>query len=278
MIKLTEQLTKNCEKLAHQLQPVSSYKEWLQQNIFKTEKILCLDLEIHPQTKQLLEGAMIIGHQVWFFQADDVLHHKQDIILLIQQAPLLLGHNLIEFDLKYLCQFLHVEDDLASWRTKSIDTLYLSSLLLPHQPSHALVKLYKSQKNINNPIQDCLESRVLWQICQNEWQQLPDLFQNIFYRLLPQLSQYDLYLTHDFIFDLEHLKDYLPQGNYQQLFVLLNSAFKITRTQKNSWQYLGLAVFVNWLRFFDKPQARRPVWINKHIEHHTSFRNAESAF
>lgn len=278
MIKLTEQLTKHCEALANQLHPISSCKVWIQQEIFKTEQILCIDLEIHPQTKQLLEGAIIIGKQVWFFQAGDFTHYKQEIIHLIHQAPLLLGHNLIEFDLDYLSRFLDItENDLEFWKTKSIDTLFLSSLLLPHQPSHALVKLYKSQQNTNNPIQDCLESMVLWQICQQEWQQLPEIFQHIFYRLMPQIAQY-LDLTDDFILDLENLKAYLPHGNEQHLFNLLNLAFKITRPQKYTWQYLGLAVFVHWLRFFDKPQARRPVWITKHALHHATFQKAEAEF
>lgn len=37
---------------------------------------------------------------------------------------------------------------------------------MPHQSSHTLAKLYKTNVNRNDPIQDYLESRVMFELCQ----------------------------------------------------------------------------------------------------------------
>ena len=73
-------------------------------------------------------------------------------------------------------------------------------------------------------------------------------------------------VDNDCIFDWDNIANDMPEGNKSKLINLLKTAIKRVKNQNltHSWEYLGLACFVNWLRYFAKPQARRPVWICKH--------------
>lgn len=155
--------------------------------------------------------------------------------------------------------------------------------------THALLKLYKAQKPANDPVLDCQESQQLWTACQTAWQHLPDVLQHIFYRLLPSVKslQNQVLVISDTIFQLDDLTAVLPTGNHAKLLEILEmiqSAIKYFSLNssgynlKTAWQYLGLCVFVNWLRFFDHPQARRPAWISHHAVYQQGFHRAESAF
>ena len=76
----------------------------------------------------------------------------------------------------------------------------------------------------------------------------------------------------------------MPVGNQTGLITLLEGCIvKAHATHDNHnakehltlWRHLGIATFINWLRYFDKPQARRPVWLIKHPVHSRSFNQAE---
>lgn len=95
----------------------------------------------------------------------------------------------------------------------------------------------------------------------------------------------------DNTFDIEaifaQLFDNLPVGNQTELITLLEGCIvKAHATHDNHdakehltlWRHLGIATFINWLRYFDKPQARRSVWLIKHPVHSRSFNQAEQTF
>lgn len=69
----------------------------------------------------------------------------------IADSEYLCGHNIILHDSKYI----EVADTV-----KYIDTLFLSPLLFPNKPYHALVKDDKLQTDeLNNPLNDAIKAK-----------------------------------------------------------------------------------------------------------------------
>lgn len=260
-----------------------------------SDAVVWLDLEIDPNVQstppKLLTGAIVVADLYWQF--DEVLFddNARQLFALLQTAPYLGGHNLMAFDLPKLVDCfaasLHTDmpnNILSQWQAKTWDTLMLSCLLIPHQPTHALAKLYKADTCYNDPVKDCLESRVLFNLCQQAWQRLIPDSQILYQQLLPELAhlscpQY-FAIDSDCIFDWDNIAADMPIGNQSALITLLQQARDTVKYQTTThpWQYLGLACFVNWLRYFAKPQARRPVWISKHPVYQLSFQQAEATF
>lgn len=275
------------------IENVDEFFKYLKEN---SNAILWLDLEIDPKTEELIDGAIVLGDYYWHFDANDFDKSANDFYQLIHEANYLGGHNLIEFDLPKLVDFfsgiehLNITDiTLTQWQAKTWDTLILSCLLIPHQPTHALAKLYKANTAYNHPVLDCVESRIIFGLCLTAWANLSLDSQFLYHQLLPNLEKLSsksyFYVDNDCIFDWDNIMGEMPEGNQYELIALLKQACDTLKQQKitlkektNPWQYLGLACFVNWLRYFAKPQARRPVWISKHPVYKVSFQHAEAIF
>ena len=72
----------------------------------------------------------------------------------IGNSEYLCGHNIINHDLKYI----EVPE-----MVKFIDTLYLSPLLFPNKPYHALLKDDKLlTEELNNPLNDAVKAKELF--------------------------------------------------------------------------------------------------------------------
>lgn len=256
---------------------VPDYVEQLNGLVLAADDILWLDLELDPKSGRLLEGAWLVGGKVWRFDGQQFEQQRQLAAQYLARAAALGGHNLVEFDLPALDKLLHGSggnaEILAAWREKAVDTLYWTTLLMPHQPRYALAKLYRADTGHNNPVQDCVESRALWQSCCSSWQGLPEGLQALFVRLLPVVRWFPE--AAGLPFDERQLYEQLPAaGNRGDLCARVAAAVAETP----SWRHFALAVLVHWLRHFERPQARRPVWLNKHPQHGARFREAEEAF
>lgn len=304
---LPEFLRLNATKYIEDLTAVQSASELLSK--LDPQQTLWLDLEINPENETLIDGAFLINDYYWHFDAQQFRQQSDVAYELLNKADFLGGHHLIEFDLPHLYSLLNDalsttsykhtllasqldgSDKLRRWQAKAWDTLILSCLFIPHQPSHALAKLYKANVDYNNPVLDCLESRCVFRLCTQAWQILPTNMQILLHKLLPQLlhlhtlsRQSYFAIDKDHIFDIEAIFDNLPAGNRTDLINLLVSCMGNTNISNDDkehstlWQHLGLATFINWLRYFDKPQARRPVWLIKHPFHRRSFSQAENTF
>ena len=77
----------------------------------------------------------------------------------ISQAEYTCGHNIIHHDLPLFEK--NIGRDLSA--LKAIDTLYLSALLFPKKPYHALLKDDKLQtQELNNPLNDAIKAKDLF--------------------------------------------------------------------------------------------------------------------
>lgn len=98
----------------------------------------------------------------------------------ITGAEYLCGHNIIHHDLKYILPATN-----TTVTDKYIDTLYLSPLLFPERPYHALVKDDKLLcDELNNPLNDSKKAQKLFHDEVNAFLTLNDNIKKIYYLLL----------------------------------------------------------------------------------------------
>src|SRR5690606_5038911 len=83
-----------------------------------------------------------------------------DFANFMQGSTYICGHNIINHDLKYIKQAIH---NVGVLDTNVIDTLFLSPLLFPTKPYHALLKDDKLQtEELNNPLNDAKKAKDLF--------------------------------------------------------------------------------------------------------------------
>ena len=139
-------------------------------------QIIFFDIETDSQgIKQYDIGA--VGDKNEEFHADS---HSAFLVFL-KNTEYLCGHNIFEHDLKYVKEVI-----LQSSVIKFIDTLYLSPLLFPSRPYHAIGKQYKivSEEEQNNPLLDSKLARDLFYDEVNAFNKLDERLKGIFYALL----------------------------------------------------------------------------------------------
>ena len=150
---LSEFLREHVAKDIEKLQAANDPSELLSQ--LDHYDTLWLDLEINPENNQLIDGAFLVNDTYWRFDAKQFQTQTLLIYILLDKARYLGGHHLIEFDLphlilllikalstpnakhKFLLSKLADSKTLHHWQGKAWDTLILSCLFIPHQPSHA---------------------------------------------------------------------------------------------------------------------------------------------
>ena len=114
----------------------------------------------------------------------------------ISGSVFLCGHNIIEHDSKYID---------APENIKYIDTLYLSPLMFPNKPYHALRKDDKLQTDdLNNPLNDAIKAKELFYDEVNAFSELDDELKMIYYMLLKDSTYFSGFF--DYI-------DYSVQGD-----------------------------------------------------------------
>lgn len=94
----------------------------------------------------------------------------------VGRADFVCGHNIVHHDLKYINKEANL---FRKIRSSAIDTLYLSPLMFPKRPYHALLKDDKLQSDeLNNPLNDALKAKDLFYDILNAFSALsPDIRQ-----------------------------------------------------------------------------------------------------
>lgn len=142
--------------------------------------ITFIDTEVDPNSDKIID----IGGVKW----DGSSFHSNsigDFTKFVQGTQYICGHNILNHDLKYIQAALG-SDDLIY-----IDTLFLSPLLFPMKPYHALLKDDKLQtEDINNPLNDSIKAKDLFFDEVTAFQRTESAMQKIYYHLLKDKREF----------------------------------------------------------------------------------------
>ncbi|MBQ1491354.1 MAG: DEAD/DEAH box helicase, partial [Blautia sp.] len=111
-------------------------------------------------------------------EKDEKIHtgNPHAFVSFLSRHAFLCGHNIIDHDAKFL---------VLSEEAALIDTLYLSPLLFPSRPYHALLKDDKLQtEELNNPLNDAIKARDLFYDEVNAFAGMDGRLQCAYYGLL----------------------------------------------------------------------------------------------
>lgn len=139
--------------------------------------LVFIDTEVNSKTQRINDIGCIRddGSQ---FHGDSI----DQLIKFVKKVDYFVGHNIINHDLRYLAK-TKVAKQITS--KVCIDTLFLSTLLFPEKPYHALVKDDKIDTNsINNPLNDALNCQKILYDVVYEFNKLDNDMKDIFYTLL----------------------------------------------------------------------------------------------
>ncbi|MCB0737732.1 MAG: RecQ family ATP-dependent DNA helicase, partial [Bacteroidetes bacterium] len=165
--------------------------------------IAFIDTEIEPKSRKILDIGSVKG--------DGNSFHKTSVPEFVQfliGTQFVCGHNIFNHDIKFIGKAL---TDASINPTNIIDTLFLSPLLFPTRPYHALLKDDKLQsEDINNPLNDSIKAKDLFYDEVAAFNQTDERLKQIFYLLLHNKREFNSFFR--FIeyrcetLDLEKLK------------------------------------------------------------------------
>lgn len=144
--------------------------------------IVFIDTEIDVKSMRILDLGAINTK-------GNLFHSKaiSDFINFVSGASYICGHNILNHDLLYLQRASQINFS----NFKCIDTLYLSPLLFPKEPYHALVKDDKLQtEELNNPLNDAIKARDLFYDEVAAFTELDTELQQIYFALLADKNEF----------------------------------------------------------------------------------------
>ncbi|MFM9951732.1 MAG: RecQ family ATP-dependent DNA helicase [Saprospiraceae bacterium] len=145
--------------------------------------IAFIDTEIEPKSRKILDIGSVKG--------DGSSFHKTSVaefMLFLNGTQFICGHNIFSHDLKYIGKAL---DEAGINPANIIDTLFLSPLLFPTRPYHALLKDDKLQsEETNNPLNDAIKAKDLFHDEVAAFRQTDETLQQIFYLLLKDKKEF----------------------------------------------------------------------------------------
>src|SRR5580765_5194690 len=145
--------------------------------------IAFIDTEIEPKSHKILDIGGVKG--------DGNLFHSNsitDFIAFLRDTQFICGHNIFNHDLKYIQNTIN---DAGINPSNVIDTLFLSPLLFPTKPYHALLKDDKLQtEDANNPLNDSIKAKDLFFDEVAAFQQTDEALKQILYLLLNDRKEF----------------------------------------------------------------------------------------
>ena len=152
-------------------------------NLSKMNSIAFIDTEVEPKRRVILDMGSIKDNGEYFHGRSLV-----DFTRFLRGTAFVCGHNIIRHDLQY------IENSLSQAGISSahiIDTLFLSPLLFPSKPYHALLKDDKLQtEEANNPLNDAVKAKDLFGDEVSAFQKTDDALKRIFYTLLNDKKEF----------------------------------------------------------------------------------------
>ncbi|WP_338841916.1 RecQ family ATP-dependent DNA helicase [Flavobacterium ginsenosidimutans] len=148
-----------------------------------TYSITFIDTEIEPNKGKILDIGAIKQNGNQFHKTS-----LGDFVQFLQGDDYVCGHNILNHDIKYIGEAIY-EAGIKSLNI--IDTLYLSPLLFPTKPYHALLKDDKLQtEDTNNPLNDSIKARDLFNSEVAAFWQIDKTLKEIFCFLLNSTKEF----------------------------------------------------------------------------------------
>ncbi|MDD3527937.1 MAG: RecQ family ATP-dependent DNA helicase, partial [Bacteroidales bacterium] len=148
--------------------------------------IAFFDSEIAPKQRQVVDIGCVKNDGSTFHSSS-----LAEFVGFLSGTQYVCGHNILRHDLLYLGKALAG----AGVNTKNaIDTLFLSPLLFPARPYHALLKDDKLQSDdSNNPLNDSIKARDLFFDEVAAFSQLDETLKQIFWLLLKDREEFSAF-------------------------------------------------------------------------------------
>jgi ATP-dependent DNA helicase RecQ len=147
--------------------------------------ITFIDLEVDKKSKRIYDFGAINEKGKQYHQAD-----AKKFIKFCSNSDFYCGHNIVSHDLKFINDYQFRGMNFNS--TKIIDTLLLSTLLIPSKPNHYLIKGDKLKpEDSNNPLNDSKNSMKLFYEEVETFNRLNSSMKDIFYHLLNKEVGFD---------------------------------------------------------------------------------------
>lgn len=145
--------------------------------------IAFVDTEIEPKSRKVLDIGSVKGDGNTFHSTSIA-----DFVAFLNGTQFICGHNILKHDLQYIHKAVNdAKIDFAN----IIDTLYLSPLLFPAKPYHALLKDDKLQtEDTNNPLNDSIKARDLFFDEVSVFHKTDEKLKQIFYLLLKEKKEF----------------------------------------------------------------------------------------
>jgi ATP-dependent DNA helicase RecQ len=145
--------------------------------------IAFIDTEIEPKSRKILDigGVKDDGNS---FHSNSIT----DFTTFLKGTLFICGHNIFNHDLKYIQKAVN---DAGINPSNVIDTLFLSPLLFPTKPYHALLKDDKLQtEDTNNPLNDSIKAKDLFYDEVAAFHQTDETLKQILYLLLNEKREF----------------------------------------------------------------------------------------
>ncbi|MBA4408704.1 MAG: RecQ family ATP-dependent DNA helicase [Odoribacter sp.] len=145
--------------------------------------IAFVDTEIEPKSRKILDIGSVKGDGNSF-------HSKSitDFIKFLIGTEFICGHNILNHDIHYIHKAI---TDANVNSGNIIDTLFLSPLLFPTKPYHALLKDDKLQtEDTNNPLNDSIKAKDLFFDEVSIFNKADEKIKQIFYLLLNDKKEF----------------------------------------------------------------------------------------
>jgi len=145
--------------------------------------IAFVDTEIDPKSRKILDIGSVKDNGSSFHSSSIT-----DFIAFLKGTQFICGHNILNHDLKYIQEAV---TDAGINPTNVVDTLFLSPLLFPTRPYHALLKDDKLQsEDSNNPLNDSIKAKDLFFDEVAAFQQTDETLKQILYLLLNDKKEF----------------------------------------------------------------------------------------
>lgn len=172
--------------------------------------IVFIDTEIEPKSQKILDIGSVKDNGNSFHS-----NSIPDFINFLDGTHFVCGHNIFNHDLKYIQKAI---TDAGIIQTNIIDTLYLSPLLFPSKPYHALLKDDKLQtEDTNNPLNDSIKAKDLFYDEVSIFNKEEEKLKQIFYLLLNNQKEFRSFFSFIAYKSSESDTEKVIRGKFQSL-------------------------------------------------------------